>query len=131
MALRGRVVTDHEVWPEGTVLIEGSCITEVSREPLEADEVHEYPDHLLCPGFVDLQVNGSFGVDVATEPGRVSELSRKLLATGTTTYLPTLISSPSTLYREVLPVLAGLARQGVTGRAEVLGVHLEGPFINV
>ena len=130
VALRGRVVTDHEVWPEGTVLLEGSYIVEVSTEPLEADEVHEYPDHLLCPGFVDLQVNGSFGVDVATEPGRVPELSRELLATGTTTYLPTLISSPSTLYREVLPVLADLAREGVTG-AEVLGVHLEGPFINV
>jgi N-acetylglucosamine-6-phosphate deacetylase len=131
VALRGRVVTDHEVWPEGTVLLEGSCIAEVSREPLEADEVHEYPDHLLCPGFVDLQVNGAFGVDVATEPGRMSELSRKLLATGTTAYLPTLISSPLTLYREVLPVLADLTRQGVTGVAEVLGVHLEGPFISV
>lgn len=131
VALRGRVVTDHEVWPEGAVLLEGSCIVDVSPEPLEADEVHEYPDHLLCPGFVDLQVNGSFGVDVATEPGRVPELSRELLATGTTTYLPTLISSPSTLYREVLPVLADLAREGVTGGAEVLGVHLEGPFINV
>jgi N-acetylglucosamine-6-phosphate deacetylase len=131
VALRGRVVTDHEVWPEGTVLLEGSCIVEVSRELLEADEVHEYSDHLLCPGFVDLQVNGCFGVDVVTEPGRLPELSRKLLATGTTAYLPTLVSSPPTLYREVLPMLAGLACEGIPDGADVLGVHLEGPFINV
>jgi len=131
VALRGRVVTDHEVWQEGTVLLEGSRIAEVSREPLEADEVHKYFDHLIAPGFVDLQVNGSFGVDVASEPGRVPELSRKLAATGTTSYLPTLISSPTSLYREALPMLAVLACEGVPDGAEILGVHLEGPFIDV
>jgi N-acetylglucosamine-6-phosphate deacetylase len=130
VALRGRVVTDREVWPEGTVLIEGNRIADVSREPLEAVETHEYLDCLITPGFVDLQVNGSFGVDVATEPGRVPELSRKLVTTGTTAYLPTLISSPATLYRKALLELADLAREGVPGGAEVLGAHLEGPFIN-
>ena len=131
VALRGRVVTDHEVWPEGTVLLEGSSIVEVSREPLDADEVHEYPGCFMVPGFVDLQVNGSFGVDVASEPGRLPELSRKLLATGTTSYLPTLISSPLTLYREALPMLARSAREGGPDGAAVLGAHLEGPFIDV
>src|SRR5215216_865911 len=131
VALWGRVVTDHEVWPEGTVLIEGSRVAEVSHELIEADEIHEYPNRLIVPGFVDLQVNGSFGVDVASEPGRVLELSRKLAATGTTSYLPTVISSPKNLYREALPKLAVLvARGGVFDGAEVLGVHLEGPFIN-
>ena len=129
MALRGHVVADYKVLPESTVLLEGSCIKDVSSEPLKADEVHEYPDHLLCPGFVDLQVNGSFGVDVATEPERVPELSRKLAATGTTSFLPTLISSPKRLYHETLPRLVDLPRRGVPGGA-VLGVHLEGPFIN-
>ena len=37
VALRGRVVTDHEVWTEGTVLLEGSRVAQVSREPLDAD----------------------------------------------------------------------------------------------
>ena len=130
LALRGRIITDQEVWPGGTVLLEGSSIAEVSREPLDADEVHEYPGCFVAPGFVDLQVNGSFGVDVASEPGRVPELSRKLLATGTTSYLPTLISSPLTLYREALPILSNLAREGAPDGAEILGVHLEGPFID-
>src|SRR5215212_6587884 len=104
---------------------------DVSPEPLEADEVHEYFDCLITPGFVDLQVNGSFRVDVASEPERVPELSRKLVSTGTTAYLPTMISSPETLYREALPKLSGLACEDLPGGAEALGVHLEGPFINV
>ena len=130
VALRGQVVTDYEVWPEGSVLLEGGYIREVSPSDSQlADEVHEHEDSLLLPGFVDLQVNGAFGVDVATEPSRVAELSEKLLSTGTTAYLPTVISSSESLYEEVLPRLAA-ATGGPASGAEVLGVHLEGPFIN-
>src|ERR671912_637075 len=130
VALRGRVVTDYEVWPDGTVLLEGDRVAEARPEPRAADEVHEYPNHLILPGFVDLQVNGAFGIDAATEPERLDELSRKLLSTGTTSYLPTVISSPRSLYRETLPTLADVMKSGVPG-AEPLGVHLEGPFVNV
>jgi N-acetylglucosamine-6-phosphate deacetylase len=133
VALRGQVVTDYEVWPEGTVLFEGGSIADVSPDDSllgDAEEVHEHPDSLLLPGFVDLQVNGAFGVDVATEPHRVAELSEALLSTGTTSYLPTLISSPESLYEEALPALAA-AIGGPSSGAEPLGVHLEGPFINL
>ena len=87
VALRGQVVTDYEVWPEGTILFEGGSIVDVSPDDSllgDAEEVHEHPDSLLLPGFVDLQVNGAFGVDVATEPSRLGELSQALLSTGTT-----------------------------------------------
>ncbi len=132
VALRGQVVTDYEVWPEGTVLFEGGAIRDVSPDGSlleDADEAHELPDSLLVPGFVDAQVNGAFGVDVASEPRRVPELSKALLATGTTAYLPTVISSPGSLYEEVLPELDAAA--GMQAGAEVIGVHLEGPFINL
>jgi N-acetylglucosamine-6-phosphate deacetylase len=133
VAIRGQVVTDYEVWTAGSVLFEGGTIQEVSPDSSllgYADEVHEHDDSLLLPGFVDLQVNGAFGVDVATEPSRLPELSEKLLSTGTTAYLPTVISSPESLYEEVLPQLAAAVGDPTSG-AEVLGVHLEGPFINM
>jgi N-acetylglucosamine-6-phosphate deacetylase len=133
VALRGQVVTDYEVWPEGTILFDSGSIADVSPDDSlldDAEEVHEHPDSLLLPGFVDLQVNGAFGVDVATEPSRLGELSEALLSTGTTAYLPTIISSPASLYEEVLPELAA-AFGGPSSGAEVLGVHLEGPFINL
>ncbi len=133
VALRGQVVTDYEVWQEGSVLLEGGSIRDVSPDDSllgGADEVHEHEDSLLLPGFVDLQVNGAFGVDVATEPSRVAELSQALLSTGTTAYLPTVVSFPESLYEEVLPELAVAADGSISG-ARVLGVHLEGPFINL
>ena len=132
VALRGQVVSDYEVWPEGTVLFGDGAIADVDRDGAladDADEVYEYPDSLILPGFVDLQVNGAFGVDAASEPERLAELSRALLSTGTTAYLPTVISSPETLYEEALPAIGG-AMDEPEG-AEVLGVHLEGPFLNL
>jgi len=130
MALRGRVITDYEVWPEGTVLLEGGAIADVSPDDSllgDAEEVREYPDSLLLPGFVDLQVNGAFGVDVASEPHRVAELSEALLSTGTTSYLPTIISSPRASTRRscppsprrpgVLPPAPGRSRSASTSRA--------------
>jgi N-acetylglucosamine-6-phosphate deacetylase len=133
VALRGRVVTDYEVWPEGTVLLAGGAIADVSPDDSllgDAGEVHEHGDSLLLPGFVDLQVNGAFGVDVASEPHRLAELSSALLSTGTTSYLPTVISSPASLYEEALPALAAETSASGAG-AEPLGVHLEGPFISL
>jgi N-acetylglucosamine-6-phosphate deacetylase len=131
VALRGQVVTDYEVWREGTVLLEGGSIRDVFRgaPPEEAEEVHDLGESLLVPGFVDLQVNGGFGVDAASEPQRLRELSERLLSTGTTAYLPTVISSPESLYGETLPAFADEA--GAASGAEVLGVHLEGPFISL
>ena len=133
VALRGRVVTDYEVWPEGTVLFGDGAIADVDRDGSladEADEVHDYPDSLILPGFVDSQVNGAFGVDVASEPGRLPELGGALLSTGTTAYLPTVISSPESLYERALPEI-GRAMAEPSDGAEALGVHLEGPFVNL
>lgn len=133
VALRGRLVTDYEVWPEAVVLIEGGSVRDVGRDEsllVEADEVHDYGDSLLVPGFVDLQVNGAFGVDVASAPEHLPNLSESLLSTGTTAYLPTIISSPESLYNAVLPELADHIG-GTPSGAEALGVHLEGPFLNL
>ncbi len=133
VALRGQIVTDYEVWPDGTVLLGEGSIADVSPDDslvAEADEVHDHSESLILPGFVDLQVNGAFGVDVASESERLPELSEALLSTGTTSYLPTVISSPEGLYEEALPEI-GAAGTPTEPGAEVLGVHLEGPFISV
>jgi N-acetylglucosamine-6-phosphate deacetylase len=125
-ALYGRVVTETEVWDKGTVLIEDRTIRAVVRERVEAEESVDLEDHFLVPGFVDLQVNGAFGIDVATEPGRVGELSAALVRTGTTSYLPTIVSLPLERYPSLL---AGISLEE-RGSAEPLGLHLEGPFIS-
>lgn len=56
-------------------------------------------------------------------------VTKQLLAHGVTAICPTLVTSPSQTYAKVMPLIPKQAggRHGAT----VLGVHLEGPFINV
>lgn len=119
-------MTGSGVCEEHTVLIQDGVIHAVSREPAIADGTLEFEDGYIIPGFVDLQVNGAFGIDIATHPGRLEQLSRKLVDTGVTSYLPAIISLPRNRYGPVLAQLDSAMGKG----AEVLGVHLEGPFIN-
>jgi N-acetylglucosamine-6-phosphate deacetylase len=86
---------------------------------------------LACPGFIDLQVNGFAGVDLLTDDDDDAwrHVGERLLAVGVTAYQPTLITAPPSAVRTALKRAARLMRAGVDG-AQILGVHLEGPFIS-
>ncbi len=83
---------------------------------------------VVAPGFVDLQINGGFGFDVAGEPETMWELGRLLPRHGVTSFLPTVISSPATVTDRAL---VALSRRPADHRgAEPLGLHFEGPMLN-
>ena len=86
---------------------------------------------MSVPGFVDLQVNGYRGVnfsDAGLTVDQVLNVAAELAARGTIAFCPTVITSSPDTYRKVLPVLAEAAGER-EGRG-ILGIHLEGPFIN-
>jgi len=85
----------------------------------------------MNPGWIDLQVNGCAGVDFSstdlTVEG-VQRAARYLRARGTRAFCATLVSADPQTYRRVLQVLAEAVEAAEDG--EVLGIHLEGPFIS-
>jgi N-acetylglucosamine-6-phosphate deacetylase len=144
---------DSAALSPGYVLIKDGRITAV-----EAGDPPRPPDeHLdrgvLVPGFVDIQVNGYYGVefDVADEAGwRL--VADRLPETGTTAFMPTIITAPLPTLNDslkaaasIIPALAGRPETRSTPGtsdgldtpdipdgpgARVLGVHVEGPFIS-
>ena len=117
----------------GYVLIEDGWISEVGAgEPPEPPD--EHLDHgVLTPGFVDLQVNGYYGVEFdAVNEADWRLVAERLPETGTTAFLPTFITNPLPQLADALKAAAGLAEHlaGTPTAAHVLGVHVEGPFIN-
>ncbi len=82
----------------------------------------------VFPGFVDLQCNGGFGVDLTTSPERAREVAARLPATGVTSFLPTVITAPPEVTLRAITELDWLRHSSPGARS--LGVHLEGPFIN-
>ncbi|HVC02296.1 MAG TPA: N-acetylglucosamine-6-phosphate deacetylase [Steroidobacteraceae bacterium] len=132
-ALRnGRVLTDEGFLEHRAVLIDGADIVAVCPEEdqrLAAATSVDLAGRLLLPGFIDTQVNGGGGVQFNEDPcvGSIRAIGRAHRRCGTTGFLPTLISDdPVVMARAIAAVEAALAA-GVPG---VLGIHIEGPFLN-
>lgn len=86
-------------------------------------------DAVLAPGFIDIQVNGGGGVmlnDSLTVEG-IATICAAHARFGTRFLLPTLISAGRTDIARAISAVREAIAQGVPG---VLGVHIEGPFIN-
>lgn len=85
---------------------------------------------VLSPGFIDLQVNGGGGA-FFTNDTSVSAIQIMLNGhrpTGTTSFLPTLISDTREVHQAGVKAIADAVAAGIKG---VLGVHVEGPFFNM
>jgi N-acetylglucosamine-6-phosphate deacetylase len=123
----GRVIAGETDLVPGHLIIEGDRIISLGAGiPPRADRV--FFSGVIVPGFVDLQVNGGAGVDLLDcRRGDLARLSRYLASTGTTGFLATLISAPPERIRSALAELSGAAPEA----AELLGVHLEGPVLNL
>ena len=96
--------------------------------PLSAHRV-DATGLIAAPGWIDVQVNGGFGLDFTQDPASIWEVARQLPALGTTAFLPTIITAPLEVVDEAMRVLRAGPPAGWRG-ALPLGLHLEGPFLN-
>jgi len=95
-------------------------------------------DDYILPGFIDLQVNGSHGIDVMTAPpDSLLTLARHLAREGTTAFLPTAVTAPlekiARVHRNIASAIETSSHDSpdtAPDHAAILGMHLEGPFIS-
>jgi N-acetylglucosamine-6-phosphate deacetylase len=108
-----------------TVNIEDGRIQSIA--PAKAEE-----DLWLAPGFIDLQVNGYLGQDVnsaSVTPETVVALTDKMLSTGVTTYLPTVITASEESIVRSLRAVAEAKRSNARVAHMAPFIHVEGPHI--
>jgi N-acetylglucosamine-6-phosphate deacetylase len=125
------LAVDRDLQP-GYVVVSGGTITRVAggAPPHDAGPLLPFPDGTLIPGLIDLQVNGGAGVDCSRcTPEGYDVLGRYLAATGVTAYLPTVVSAPLDEMRRAAAV-AGEAMARRRPLPSILGVHMEGPYLN-
>ncbi len=87
-------------------------------------------DRFIVPGFIDVHVHGGGGADTMDGADGVRKLARFHASHGTTTILPTTITNPAA---RILDALLGVREVALEARhdlPDVLGAHLEGPFIS-
>ena len=127
----GRVLIDGELREGLAVVVEGAIVTGVVQAgDAPAGDVVDLAGGVLAPGFIDTQVNGGANILFNDDPtvetiARIGAAHRQF---GTTGFLPTLISDDLPVIARAIAAVDAAIAQGVPG---VLGIHIEGPFLNV
>lgn len=129
--VNGRVLTPAGIIDGQAVLVEDGVIAGLAapREiPSNAERI-DLGGGLLAPGYIDTQVNGGGGVLFNDAPTveAIAAIGAAHRPYGTTGFLPTLISDDLSVVDKALRAVEAAIDQGVPG---VLGVHIEGPFLN-
>lgn len=130
-----RILREHQLLREDLWVREGRILDPEKLffdEKGFADERVDCEGSIIAPGFIDVQINGGFGVDFSQPSVEVAAgvrlVGKRILEHGVTSFCPTLVTSPPSVYHQVLPQIK--VQNGGQHGAGVLGLHLEGPFIS-
>jgi N-acetylglucosamine-6-phosphate deacetylase len=134
-----RVFTPHEEILDSVIVVEDGKITQIGhRDEVRIPEDAEHfaaGDKFVIPGFVDVHIHGAGGHDVMEGTAEaIAKVASTVARRGTTSLVATTVTAPP---EETCQSLKGIARYIRSPRnteprfaAEVLGIHLEGPFIS-
>ncbi|WP_083887090.1 N-acetylglucosamine-6-phosphate deacetylase [Nodosilinea nodulosa] len=120
-----QVLQNHALVVEAATIVDLVPMTELPSDLPRLDG-HGWA---AAPGFIDLQLNGCGGVmfNDAITAATLDTMHRTNLQSGTTSFLPTLITTSDEAMRDAIALIAEY-RHCYPQR--VLGVHLEGPYLN-
>lgn len=127
-AIRGRLLLGTHLEP-GTIVVADGLIDRVVRG-YERDgnlPARIVGGEIVTPGLIDMQVNGADGFEIGDQPGAMNHVSRWLVGSGVTAWLPTVVTAAAQFYPGVFMAYAGRDPQA---GAVPLGLHLEGPFLS-
>lgn len=121
---------DHMIEGKAVLVQDGIIVDVVGADAVPADAMMiDVAGRILAPAFIDLQVYGAGGQLFSVEPTitALRSLADHNAAHGTAQCLVTIATQPMHTIRASIAALKAYRKQGGTG---IMGMHLEGPFIN-
>ncbi len=127
--INAKLVLNDEIVEGKILLFDKSIVTVSDYVNINDLEVIDAKGAYVSAGFIDVHIHGSGGADVMdATPEALEKISTTLLQTGTTAFLATTMTMSNAHIDNALQTIQ-LHGKEVSG-AQILGVHLEGPFIN-
>jgi len=117
-------------WRLGELQHDGGRIVSINGRAVDEAEVRASGAPLLLPGFIDLHVHGGGGHDTMEAGDAAFHIARTHARHGTTSMLATTMTAPAEDILHAFEALGPICRSRPANSARVLGVHLEGPYIN-
>ncbi|MGP4073949.1 N-acetylglucosamine-6-phosphate deacetylase [Piscibacillus sp. B03] len=120
------VYTEYHVIRNSSLLIEDGIIKSIGETNSDGQTLNGEGLNLI-PGFIDGHIHGAGGADVMDDSSNaIHKIAETITKEGVTSFLPTTITSEHKAIEQVLDVISHLDdHRG----AEILGIHLEGPFV--
>ena len=134
--INGTIITPFHLFSGKAIIVEKEKILEIKNEEeinniiLNGAEVIEGKDKYIAPGYIDIHVHGGGGSDVMNgDYEAINQIAITHSHFGTTSFLPTTMTMDK---NKIIGSLRSIyeAKLRGTGGAEILGVNLEGPYIN-
>lgn len=125
--INAKIYTEDGVIDSGYMVYNEQIIEIASGKYDGQAEVIDAAGQIVYPGFIDIHIHGGYGADAMDATHEAMDtLSKGLLSEGTTSFLPTTMTESIPRVKKALENIASYKGDG----AEILGVHLEGPFIS-
>ncbi|WP_286777678.1 N-acetylglucosamine-6-phosphate deacetylase [Leclercia sp. UBA1284] len=131
----GRIYTGHEILDDHAIVVANGLIERICPlSELPADiEQRALNGAIISPGFIDVQLNGCGGVQFNDTAEAVTVETLEIMQkanekSGCTSYLPTLITTSDELMKQGIAVMRDYLSQHPN---QALGLHLEGPWLNI
>uniref|UniRef100_A0A0N4Z2Q0 N-acetylglucosamine-6-phosphate deacetylase n=1 Tax=Parastrongyloides trichosuri TaxID=131310 RepID=A0A0N4Z2Q0_PARTI len=128
-------IVENDLWTLNGKIIDGRKVFFDSKKYADI-QVNCY-GLIISPGFIDVQINGAFGIDFSSQKKEnfvknLIYVSEKLLQYGVTSFNPTIITSSQEYYHDIIPLMKLIPKDidYTKPRSNILGLHLEGPFIS-
>lgn len=122
-----RVFTGNEILKDQLITIENGRITAIDHQ-IQADNVNVVEN--LAPGFFDSHINGGekYYFTQKADEETIDDIYQSSVGTGSAYVLPTLITSPQDNILKGIEAVKNYQQKNPD--SGVLGMHLEGPFLN-
>jgi len=115
-----------------SVLIEDGIITQIGQIEAGSASINtlDAQGRIIAPGFIDIHIQGAGGADILdATPEALEAISRTCARFGVTGFLATTVFKPEQDNRHLALAAEYVGRD--LGGANLLGIHLEGPFISL
>jgi N-acetylglucosamine-6-phosphate deacetylase len=132
LIMRDRIIHDSVIIFEEKIIniIEKENFLQYKKEYKEEIQVIDAKGKYVSPGFIDIHIHGSAGydtMDATTQALRA--ISTTIAANGVTAYLPTTMTMDRDSIYKAFQAIREAMQLEIKG-AKILGIHMEGPFIN-
>lgn len=128
----GKYLTFDGQIKSSSLLLDGELIKSTDQTSLseEGHEIIDISGMTVIPGFIDIHFHGAVGSDVMfASPEDILKISDYLAKNGTTSFLPTTITSTHDDLLQALLNIKKASKLSSPG-ASIEGVHIEGPYIS-